>query len=171
MAFFLITFLYFIMRKLISTLARRQSGNEININYQPFTIIKKMLKLLIASLLNIRTIVMESIWLIKALISFNKPVSINGAYKKYLKWGTKKGIPRRKYETPNEYGQRLSNHFPLLGDAFDTITESFVAYSYSENNLPGSGGIQVNSALRKLYSYNIQLIRLFFSRLFKLREA
>jgi hypothetical protein len=61
-----------------------------------------------------------------AMLSFFKRFdSAVPVYRGMLGWGRRSGLPALQSETPMEYGQRLSQHFPQLSEDIKIIIETF----------------------------------------------
>ena len=50
-----------------------------------------------------------------------------------MKWGGRSGVPRLPNETPSEYGRRLKNRFPPLGQEISFIVDAFNLEAYRED--------------------------------------
>ena len=62
----------------------------------------------------------------KAMLYLLKRVdSAVPVYRGLLDWGRRSGLPAVQSETPNEYGRRLSHHFPQLETDIEMIIETF----------------------------------------------
>jgi len=85
------------------------------------------------------------------LIFLPHKISVYKAYNALLNWGASRKYPREKPETPYEYCQRLSNHFPQQKINIRLITDCYVAYKYG-NKKPGlEASKKLERSLRKLY--------------------
>lgn len=156
----LVTFIYYLIRKLISLMLRRQTGEGFSVSYQPLELFKEMLGFLSGILSKVFARLAEAAWILKTVFAFRSPVTIEKAYVEYLKWGIKKGYPRKRCETPNEYCSRLTSHYPILRDEIAEITDLFVGNRYSDAALDASN-MRMGFLLRKMYLYNLKAIRQF----------
>ncbi|MDY0095320.1 MAG: DUF4129 domain-containing protein [Candidatus Vecturithrix sp.] len=65
-------------------------------------------------------------------------------------WGRRSGLPRRRTETPYEYGLRLSHHFPVIQQEITLIVELFHQEVYGESALNAQQVTLASLALRQL---------------------
>jgi len=70
-----------------------------------------------------------------------------------LRWGKRSGLRLLPGETPAEYGKRLVQHFPDLGDDITMIVEAFNKEIYGQIRLDSkilSGLLSARRRLRRL---------------------
>ncbi|NLW07580.1 MAG: DUF4129 domain-containing protein [Clostridia bacterium] len=73
------------------------------------------------------------------------------SYQALLRWGRRQRHPRLKHETPYEYLQRLTQHFPENQADLSLITEQYVFYRYSGKPLADPfAENKLQAALRRL---------------------
>jgi len=73
-------------------------------------------------------------------------------YTALLNWGRHSGLPHSLNETPNEYGFRLKNRFPLLTREIESIIQAFNQEVYGEITLNQQQFAIVKSAWHRLRS-------------------
>ena len=69
-----------------------------------------------------------------------------------LRRAGRRGLPRRKPETPGEYGQALQPWLPEVQAEVDRITESFVEAWYSRHTIGSSQGAEARECGRRIRS-------------------
>lgn len=87
----------------------------------------------------------------KANCYFFKPRRDRGSeaeelYSKLKKWGKAGGLPPRTWETPSEYGIRLSRKFPELAAAIKLVVDCFNREVYGETTIEHNGLISLKRA-------------------------
>ncbi|KJS23212.1 MAG: hypothetical protein VR72_02115 [Clostridiaceae bacterium BRH_c20a] len=85
------------------------------------------------------------------LIFLPHKISVFESYNALLYWGAFRKYPREKQETPYEYCQRLSKHFPQQKINLKVITDCYVAYKYGNKNPGQETYKQLKNSLRELY--------------------
>jgi len=71
-------------------------------------------------------------WVLQRLKGHRDAVQL---YRAFLKWGRHSGLPHLLSETPDEYGLRLTNRFPVLAGDIRGVIEAFNLVVYGERVL------------------------------------
>lgn len=78
-------------------------------------------------------------------------------FRDLLVWGGRSGVRRRSDETPNEYGARLSGHFPRLGSDIARIVLAFTTRVYGEKAILPFGRQELEAS-RKALSHPVHWV-------------
>lgn len=73
-------------------------------------------------------------------------------YRALLTWGRRSGLPKRRSETPLEYGYRLKQQLGTVTEEIDSIVSSFNLYVYAQTPCDGQALTRARRALRRLRS-------------------
>ena len=78
-------------------------------------------------------------------------IGIAQAYRVLLKWGSYRRYPRKSWETPYEYLDRLKQRFPGCRQELTAITASYVQFRYGKENSGRFSHGDMKVFLRRLY--------------------
>ena len=56
--------------------------------------------------------------------------TIREIYRAFLKWASQRGLPRKRYETPEEFRQRLLKQYPQHSHELQELTAAYASIRY-----------------------------------------